>query len=61
MTTSERAAWDSVYDPIIARFRSDYPAMTPKDLMRWRYQRYMQDYMGCIASVDDGVGQLLDF
>ena len=29
--------------------------------MRWRYQRYMQDYLGCIASVDEGVGEVLDF
>jgi arylsulfatase A-like enzyme len=29
--------------------------------MRWRYQRYMQDYLACIASVDEGVGRLLDY
>lgn len=27
---------------------------------RWNYQRYMRDYLGCIAAVDDGVGRLLD-
>lgn len=61
MTKAERAAWDSVYDPIIAKFKNDYPTMTQQQLMHWRYERYMQDYMGCIASVDDGVGKLLDF
>ncbi|HEY6976655.1 MAG TPA: sulfatase [Chitinophagaceae bacterium] len=61
MTAAERAAWDSVYDPIIAKFKHDYPNMSKEDLMRWRYQRYMQDYLGCIASVDDGVGKLLGF
>ena len=35
--------------------------MTEKDKMRWRYQRYMQDYLGCIAAVDDGVGKVLDY
>ena len=35
--------------------------MDEKDLMRWRYQRYMQDYLGCIAAVDDGVGEVLDY
>ena len=29
--------------------------------MKWRYQRYMQDYLGCIAAVDDGVGRVLDY
>jgi arylsulfatase A-like enzyme len=50
-----------VYDPIIEKFKQDYPIMTQQQLMHWRYERYMQDYMGCVASVDDGVGKLLDF
>src|SRR5690606_20007359 len=61
MTTEERAAWDAVYDPINEDFKRRYPNMTETDLMHWRYQRYMQDYLGCIASVDDGVGRMLDF
>ncbi len=31
------------------------------DLNRWKYQRYMQDYLACIQSVDDNVGRLLDW
>lgn len=31
------------------------------DLVRWKYQRYIKDYLRCIASVDDGVGRLLDY
>lgn len=27
---------------------------------RWNYQRYMRDYLGCVASIDDNVGRLLD-
>ncbi|MBL7115318.1 MAG: sulfatase [Kiritimatiellae bacterium] len=30
-----------------------------KDLIRWKYQAYMQDYLGCIAGVDENVGRLL--
>ncbi len=61
MDTVQRAAWDSVYQPIIAAFKKAYPTMSKEDLMHWRYQRYMQDYLGCIASVDDGVGEVLDY
>ncbi|HLS95178.1 MAG TPA: sulfatase [Sphingobacterium sp.] len=61
MTTEERAVWDSVYLPIMENFRLAYPHMSEADLMRWRYQRYMQDYLGTVAAVDDGVGKLLDF
>ena len=33
--------------------------LSGKDLVRWKYQRYVKDYLRCIASVDDGVGQCL--
>ncbi len=35
--------------------------MTVEDKMRWKYQRYMQDYLGSIAAVDESVGTLLDY
>jgi len=35
--------------------------MTDKEKMRWKYQRYMQDYLGTISSLDDNVGRLLDY
>ncbi|NLM77021.1 MAG: sulfatase [Ruminococcaceae bacterium] len=31
------------------------------DLTRWYYQRYIKDYLRCIASIDDNVGRLLDY
>jgi arylsulfatase A-like enzyme len=31
------------------------------ELLKWKYQRYIKDYLRCIASVDDNVGRLLDF
>jgi len=30
-------------------------------LKKWKYQRYIKDYLRCVASVDDNVGRLLDF
>ncbi|NLX97246.1 MAG: sulfatase [Rhodopirellula sp.] len=35
--------------------------LTGKDLIRWKYQRYMQDYLACVQGVDDGVGKVLDY
>lgn len=35
--------------------------LTGDDLVKWKYQRYMQDYLACVQSVDDGVGRLLDY
>ncbi|MDD2551507.1 MAG: sulfatase [Dysgonamonadaceae bacterium] len=61
MNEEQRAAWDSVYRPIDEEFKKLFPTMSEKDIMDYRYQRYMQDYLATIASVDDGVGQVLDF
>jgi arylsulfatase A-like enzyme len=30
-------------------------------LKQWKYQRYIKDYLRCIASVDENVGRLLDY
>jgi arylsulfatase A-like enzyme len=35
--------------------------LTGEPLVRWKYQRYMQDYLATIQSVDDNVGRVLDF
>lgn len=60
-TPEQLASWKEVYDPIIEDFKKNYPSMTTEDLMRWKYQRYMQDYLGSIAAVDESVGTLLDY
>jgi arylsulfatase A-like enzyme len=33
--------------------------LTGEELNRWKYQRYMQDYLACVQSVDDNVGRLM--
>jgi arylsulfatase A-like enzyme len=35
--------------------------LTGEELNAWKYQRYMQDYLACVQSVDDSVGRLLDW
>tara|TARA_R110002167_G_scaffold205954_7_gene409956 strand:+ start:164 stop:1666 length:1503 start_codon:yes stop_codon:yes gene_type:complete len=61
MDTEQRASWDLAYDPINADFKLRYPTMTDSTLMIWKYQRYMQDYLGTIAAVDENVGRLLSY
>ena len=34
--------------------------LTGEALTRWKYQRYMQDYLATVQSVDDSVGRVLD-
>jgi arylsulfatase A-like enzyme len=35
--------------------------LTGTELTKWKYQRYMQDYLACVQGVDDNVGKVLDY
>ena len=37
------------------------PGLTGDALTRWKYQRYMQDYLACIQSIDETTGDVLKF
>jgi len=39
----------------------DGKVLAGTDLVRWKYQRFMQDYLACVQGVDDGVGRVLDW
>lgn len=59
MTPEQRAQWD-------ARMQTSNDAMNAADLDEremalWKYQRYMDQYLGTVAAVDDSVGQVLDW
>ena len=55
----QRAAYDEYYLPRNRRFMEAH--LTGKELAEWKYQNYVRDYMAVIASVDESVGQLLDY
>lgn len=57
----QKALYEPVLDEINDFFRENWPSMTDEEKMKWKYQRYMQDYLACISSVDDNVGRVLDY
>jgi len=59
LTESQLAVWNEAYRPKNEAFRA--ANLTGDDLVRWKYQRYMKDYLRCIAAVDDNVGRVLDY
>ena len=59
LTDEQRRAWDAAYVPKNEAFRA--ADLSGNALVRWKYQRYVKDYLRCIASVDDGVGRLLAY
>jgi arylsulfatase A-like enzyme len=59
LTPEELAEWEKHIDPRLAKFQAAAPK--GNDRTKWFYQLYMRDYLGCIESVDESVGQLLDY
>lgn len=59
LTPRQRESWDAYYEPRNKKFRD--ANLSGKDLVGWKYQRYLHDYLGTIKAVDESVGRLLDF
>ena len=59
MNAEQKKAWDDYYKPISDAFYKERPEGTK--LAKWKYQRYIKDYLRCIASVDENVGRLLTY
>jgi len=59
MDSIQKKAWDAYYNPIIENFKASN--LRGKELAKWKFNRYMQDYLRTIQSVDDGVGEILDY
>jgi arylsulfatase A-like enzyme len=59
LTADQRAEWDRYYEPRNRAFREANPQ--GQDLVRWKYNRYLHDYLGCVKAVDESVGRLLDY
>jgi arylsulfatase A-like enzyme len=51
--------WNAAYEPKNEAFRQ--ADLTGDELVRWKYQRYIKDYLRTIASVDDNLGRVLDY
>jgi arylsulfatase A-like enzyme len=58
-TPAQLKTWNAAYGPKNEAFRK--ANLKGKPLIRWKYQRYIKDYLRCIASVDDNVGRVLDY
>ncbi|WP_020469921.1 sulfatase family protein [Zavarzinella formosa] len=59
MNDEQKKEWDKYYAPRNAAFEKNKPQ--GKDLVRWRYNRYLHDYLGCIKAVDESVGRVLKY
>jgi arylsulfatase A-like enzyme len=59
LTPEQREIWDAYYAPRNEAFK--HADLKGADLVRWRYQRYMHDYLACVRAVDESVGKILKY
>lgn len=59
LNKDQRVAWDKAYEKEIKYYKE--AKLEGKELLEWNYQRYLEDYLRCIASVDDNIGRVLDY
>ena len=59
MNVEQKKAWEAIYNPIREEFIK--ANLSVKDLVRWKYQRYMRDYLAVIRAVDESVGKVMDY
>ena len=59
MTDEQKTEWEKEYDDKKEKFRKSN--LNGKKLSEWKYERYIKDYLECIASVDDNVGRVLNY
>ncbi len=59
LTPQQLETWNAAYEPKNKAFRQ--ANLKGKALVRWKYQRYIKDYLRCIASVDENIGRMLAY
>lgn len=59
LTPEQMEVWNRAYEPKNEAFRA--ANLQGDDLIRWKYQRYIKDYLRCVASVDENVGRVLQY
>ncbi|MCA9122657.1 MAG: sulfatase [Planctomycetaceae bacterium] len=59
MTPDQLAAWNAAYGPKNEALLK--AGLSGKDLVRWKYQRYIKNYLRCVKGVDESVGRLMQY
>jgi arylsulfatase A-like enzyme len=59
MTDAQREVWEAFYEPRSAAFHD--ARVEGEDLVRWKFQRYLKNYLRCVRGVDESVGRIVDW
>ncbi|HKL17437.1 MAG TPA: sulfatase [Halalkalibaculum sp.] len=61
LTQEQRQVIEEAYAKENDELAKNISEMTEKDRLRWRYQRYVKDYLRVIRGLDDGVGRVMAY
>jgi len=64
MTPEQREAWHAAFDEwsqAYYDFMESTDAKDPVKLQKFKYQRFIKNYLRCIAAVDENIGRLLQW
>lgn len=59
MNDEEKLAWKKEYAKRLDEF--ERLELEGDDLIRWKYQQFMKDYLACVTALDENVGRLMDY
>jgi arylsulfatase A-like enzyme len=57
----QKEDWLAAYTPKNEEFKAKYATLSDEEIALWKFNRYIKDYLRTIRSVDDGVGEVLDY
>jgi arylsulfatase A-like enzyme len=61
LTDQQRERIEEAYAAENQKLYDRFDQMSEKEKVRWRYQRYVKDYLRTIRSLDDGVGRVMAY
>jgi N-acetylglucosamine-6-sulfatase len=63
MTAKQKAAFDAAYGEENQKLIDDLAAgkLSDEDVTRWKYQRYIKNYLRCVRGMDENIGRVLDY
>ncbi|QDT10842.1 sulfatase [Planctomycetes bacterium K23_9] len=63
MNADQRKDWDAHFGPKNKEFLADFRAgkLKHRDVVRWKYRRYMRNYLSTVKAVDESVGRMLKY
>lgn len=59
MTPDQRERWQKGYQEEIANYKQ--VIRNNESFDKWKLNRYLQDYLRCIMSVDESIGEIIDY